>query len=694
MADFNAALGLLPQHTDYVGNFLTGMQQGKAISDFKNEQQMGQQVASGDLAGAQQSAIAHNDFPYLNNLNTLITQRVGIAQAHANVIGNVAYTLRTITDPQQRVAEFQAAVPQLRQLGISDQELSHVDLSDQGLDAYIGLAQTMKDRIAHQEKMAEVYKPQDVAGGHTLMAPNLDPNGNPTGTATSLGYAPLPLEHVERDVGNQQGQQALTFNPNPGGGYAAPGAVPGSGGAAAPGPTGATAPAQGGFGPAIDFTLHHEGGYAPHDANGAPVNFGINQSANPDVDVKNLTRDGARQVYFDRYWTPSGAANLPPAMQLPYFDTYVINEVRAKQFLQQSGGDPQKFMQLREAWQNRLVQARPQQYGRYAHAWATRNADLNAQLQGGSPPAAGDQTAQAGEQPNASGYVSSVGGGSPSGDKTSTAGAPQGYAWVDPSNKSLGVRPIKGDISTDTSTMDPGDRKAAAAQYNLTGQLPSIASMGGAAIKQAYLDEAARQRRAAGIGDHDLPNIQKYYGQHKAAADNLTGVLALQSAGLGNLERDAAAYAAVSRELDHVMTGNPIVDGLHLDYLRHMGDERVRRLDAAHTALVNAYAKINSSLTGGGNAAPTDAKGAQAVETVPEEQFHKGRDRLIDQLKIEGQNKIAATQEALDFHNGVMGSYLIPVAAKNALRQHPEKAAEFDAHFGKGTAHAVLTGAR
>ena len=43
------------------------------------------------------------------------------------------------------------------------------------------------------------------------------------------------------------------------------------------------------FGDAVAFVLEKEGGYTASDGeSGAPANFGINQRANPDIDVKNL----------------------------------------------------------------------------------------------------------------------------------------------------------------------------------------------------------------------------------------------------------------------------------------------------------------------------------------------------------------------------------------------------------------------
>jgi hypothetical protein len=138
-----------------------------------------------------------------------------------------------------------------------------------------------------------------------------------------------------------------------------------------------------------DFVLPHEGGYAAHDANGAPVNHGINQSANPGVDVANLTEDQAADIFASKYATP---AKLPPAMAAAYNDTAFINPTRAAQFLAASGGNVDKFLAMRRAWQNSLVKKDPDKYGKYAKAWVNRNADLAdyvGQLGGGASPQAG-----------------------------------------------------------------------------------------------------------------------------------------------------------------------------------------------------------------------------------------------------------------------------------------------------------------
>lgn len=155
--------------------------------------------------------------------------------------------------------------------------------------------------------------------------------------------------------------------------------------------SGAPAPAAGGgFNQSVGFTLQHEGGYNAADSNGAAVNFGINQGANPDVDVKNLTKAQAAQIYKNRYWDKIGGDELAaknPGLATIAFDTSVMaGPGKAKELLSASGGDPEKFMALREQFLQSLLTKDPAKFGRYEKAWTSRNADLRAQagLAGGS----------------------------------------------------------------------------------------------------------------------------------------------------------------------------------------------------------------------------------------------------------------------------------------------------------------------
>lgn len=65
----------------------------------------------------------------------------------------------------------------------------------------------------------------------------------------------------------------------------------------------------------IERTLQYEGGYSfnPDDP-GGETNFGIDKASHPDVDIKNLTKDQAIQIYRDYYWDAiycSSLSNVP-----------------------------------------------------------------------------------------------------------------------------------------------------------------------------------------------------------------------------------------------------------------------------------------------------------------------------------------------------------------------------------------------
>lgn len=142
----------------------------------------------------------------------------------------------------------------------------------------------------------------------------------------------------------------------------------------------------GGFSNAVNRTLGFEGGLNPRDTNGTPSARGINQAANPDVDQARVMADPeyAKGIYKSRYWDTIGGDQLAaqnPALAHVAFDTSVIaGPGKAKELLAQAGGDPQKFLELRENFQNALLSRDPEKYGPYAKAWGSRMAGLRADV--------------------------------------------------------------------------------------------------------------------------------------------------------------------------------------------------------------------------------------------------------------------------------------------------------------------------
>ena len=79
----------------------------------------------------------------------------------------------------------------------------------------------------------------------------------------------------------------------------------------------------------IDHVLESEGGYVndKHDA-GGETNLGISKKAYPDLDIKNLSVDQAKQIYYEDYWVPSKAEQLPNQLREVYFDMVVNFGIR------------------------------------------------------------------------------------------------------------------------------------------------------------------------------------------------------------------------------------------------------------------------------------------------------------------------------------------------------------------------------
>ena len=88
----------------------------------------------------------------------------------------------------------------------------------------------------------------------------------------------------------------------------------------------------------IGDVLEHEGGYVndPYDK-GGETKFGIAKRWFPDLDIKNLTKSDAVNIYYNNYWKPSKADFLPNDLKSTYFDMCVnMGQRRAVKILQQA----------------------------------------------------------------------------------------------------------------------------------------------------------------------------------------------------------------------------------------------------------------------------------------------------------------------------------------------------------------------
>ena len=75
---------------------------------------------------------------------------------------------------------------------------------------------------------------------------------------------------------------------------------------------------------ALDILLKWEGGYVndPQDPGGA-TKYGISKRAYPDLNIRNLSKKRAGEIYYNDYWEPCGCEDLPAGIDLIVFDTAV-----------------------------------------------------------------------------------------------------------------------------------------------------------------------------------------------------------------------------------------------------------------------------------------------------------------------------------------------------------------------------------
>jgi lysozyme family protein len=90
----------------------------------------------------------------------------------------------------------------------------------------------------------------------------------------------------------------------------------------------------------IKFTLDAEGGYDndPDDP-GGETNFGIDKRSHPNVDIKNLTVEGAKEIYKEEYWVKNNCWLYAAPLGEVYFDCCVNTGAKqANKFLQRAVG--------------------------------------------------------------------------------------------------------------------------------------------------------------------------------------------------------------------------------------------------------------------------------------------------------------------------------------------------------------------
>ncbi|WP_457642654.1 glycoside hydrolase family 108 protein [Persephonella sp.] len=98
------------------------------------------------------------------------------------------------------------------------------------------------------------------------------------------------------------------------------------------------------FETAFRLVLAKEGGYVndPYDS-GGETKYGISKKAYPHLDIKNLTLQQAKEIYYRDYWIPSKADKLPDQLAIMHFDTAVNTGVKTANKILQKALNRQGF---------------------------------------------------------------------------------------------------------------------------------------------------------------------------------------------------------------------------------------------------------------------------------------------------------------------------------------------------------------
>ncbi len=244
------------------------------------------------------------------------------------------------------------------------------------------------------------------------------------------------------------------------------------------------------FEAALQKTLGYEGGYVADDAGKGPSNFGINASANPDVDVKNLTKDKARELYKKRYWDAIGGDALAakdPALATIAFDTAVNMGVsKANQLVSKSKGDPAALLSMRQQHYDTLVKKDPEKFAPFEKGWKARVADLATSVIPSAEAGTLPQQAAAPAQPAKEGLESTHAG---SNVLLGTLGATQGLSALQSARDVL------------TAGFKPGTTAGQAGRVlGTAAAVPQAVMVGGAAATKKAMNDlqymSEDQRRA------------------------------------------------------------------------------------------------------------------------------------------------------------------------------------------------------
>lgn len=127
------------------------------------------------------------------------------------------------------------------------------------------------------------------------------------------------------------------------------------------------------FGRCVDWILKWEGGYVNDPADpGGETHWGISKRSYPDLDIRNLTKQEAIEIYRKDYWEASRSNTFPWPLCLVHFNASVNTGIyRASTFLEEAGHNPYTYLAKQLRWYTTLSL-----WPYFGMAWTRRMADL------------------------------------------------------------------------------------------------------------------------------------------------------------------------------------------------------------------------------------------------------------------------------------------------------------------------------
>lgn len=96
------------------------------------------------------------------------------------------------------------------------------------------------------------------------------------------------------------------------------------------------------FEKAFRILIEKEGGYF-NDPRGGETKYGISKKQYPHLDIKNLTLEQAKEIYYRDYWIPSKAYLMPEQLAILHFDTAVNTGIKTASIILQKALNKQGF---------------------------------------------------------------------------------------------------------------------------------------------------------------------------------------------------------------------------------------------------------------------------------------------------------------------------------------------------------------